>query len=139
MNQSLNLFRPDFIFSYWIFAWYILYELDIIKYNPKFALSFALTFNIIQIIFMIYCKNSFIVIFIFSLIVILIKGIPLWRLRKTTYDLYQVINTFIFFIIYYVWLYINGLSPYMFYMKVFDQIEKKSLFGPLTLFLNKIL
>ena len=139
MNQPLNLFRPDFIFSYWIFVWYILYELDIIQYNPKFALSFALTFNIIQIFFMIYCKNSFIIILIFSLVIFLIKGIPLWRLRKTTYDLSQVINAILFFIIYYVWLSIHGLSPYMFYMKVFDQIEKKSLFGPLTLFLNKIL
>ena len=39
--------RFDFIFSYWIFIWYILYELKIVSYNPKGALVFALVENLI--------------------------------------------------------------------------------------------
>ena len=38
--------RFDFVFSYWIFAWYILYICNIVKYNPKWALTIGLVENI---------------------------------------------------------------------------------------------
>ena len=42
--------RIDFVFSYWIFLWYILYEFKITQYNPKWALTFGLIENIFAVI-----------------------------------------------------------------------------------------
>ena len=32
------MLRPDLILSYWFLVWYLLYILNIVSYNPKFAL-----------------------------------------------------------------------------------------------------
>ena len=50
--------RIDFTFSYWIFAWFILYQLNIIKYNPKIFLILASIENLILLFMMIYYKNN---------------------------------------------------------------------------------
>ena len=39
------MIRPDLLFSYWIISWYVLYEINVIKYNPKFWLIIALLSN----------------------------------------------------------------------------------------------
>jgi hypothetical protein len=49
--------RFDFVFSYWIFAWYFLYEVGITVFNPKFALTVGLVHNFIAFILMIYFKE----------------------------------------------------------------------------------
>ena len=71
--------RIDFIFSYWIFIWYILYELKLTVYNPKLVLWFGLFENLLHLLLMIYYKNSLISIFLFILVDIFIKIIPLWK------------------------------------------------------------
>jgi hypothetical protein len=50
--------RLDLAFSYWIFAWYLLYIFKIIKYNPLCFLIIALIFDIIFVLVLIYYKNS---------------------------------------------------------------------------------
>ena len=57
--------RIDYFFSYWIFAWYILYVFSIVKYNPKFALTIGLIENIIKLFFMLYHKNHWFIIVVF--------------------------------------------------------------------------
>lgn len=37
--------RLDYVFSYWIFAWYLLYIAKITKYNPKFVLILGIIEN----------------------------------------------------------------------------------------------
>ncbi len=39
------MIRLDLMFSYWLFIWYILYEIEITEYNPKAWLIFALISN----------------------------------------------------------------------------------------------
>ena len=41
----------SYIFSYWLFVWYLLFIFDITKYNPKLILQFALLHNIIVLIY----------------------------------------------------------------------------------------
>ena len=52
----VNNLRIDLVFSYWILLWYILYILNIIKYNPKIALLLAIIVNGLAIILMIFIK-----------------------------------------------------------------------------------
>jgi hypothetical protein len=61
-----NSQRFDFVFSYWIFIWYLLYMLKIVIYNPKWALMIALIENTFALALMFFYKNSFINIFLFK-------------------------------------------------------------------------
>ncbi len=98
--------RMDLIFSNWLFIWYIFYRVKFVKYNPKFAITFALFVNIIQLIFMILFRNSFMIIFVFFIVIFLMKVIPLWLLRKSKFEPKQILYSVIFFFIYLVWLFI---------------------------------
>ena len=130
--------RFDFVFSYWIFAWYLIYEFKYIKYNPKFALTIGLLDNLIGLLLMFYYKNSLLVIFLFCFINFLIKVIPLWRLRNTKYQWSQVFYTILFYIIYSFWLLFNGTNPYNVIKISFNQIKKNEPIGPISSYLNNV-
>ena len=90
--------RGDFVFSFWIVAWYILYELKITKYNPKIAIIIALIVNSMMLSMMIYFNNSWINILSFFFINFVIKVLPLIRLQNTEYkwiDFYALVVLFI--------------------------------------------
>ena len=99
--------RFDYYFSYWVFAWYLLYEFKITKYNPKFGLEIALIENIMILFMMVYYKNSILYLFLVCLGIGLFKLIPMWRLRYTSIRWRDVYMTFVIFIVYILWLIIN--------------------------------
>jgi len=129
-------FRLDMIPSNWILIWFILFYYKIIKYNPKLALLIASIINIIQIFVMIYFNNSFINIFILCLLVLFVKLVPLWLLRKTKYEMKQVLYVFVFSILYTVWLYINGETLYSFCDKAYNETKHNRSFGPVIPFVD---
>lgn len=86
---------------------------------------------------MIYFKNSFINIFILCLLVLLVKLIPLWLLRKTKYEMKQVLYVFVFLILYTGWLYINGETLYSFCSKAYNETQNNRSFGPVIPFIDK--
>jgi hypothetical protein len=71
------MLRIDYIFSYWIFIWFILYCLKITKYNPKFAILLGILENIIVLILMSYYNTDKSIIILFILMFIILKFIPL--------------------------------------------------------------
>ena len=100
--------RFDYVFSYWIFMWYLLYELRVTTFNPKIVLILGVIHNTIMLLFMFYYKNDWIHIATFSFINTCIKVIPLWTVRNDPYrwkDFYALVYLFM---IYIVWLFING-------------------------------
>jgi len=129
-------FRLDMIPSNWIFIWFVLFYFKIIKYNPKLALLLAVIINTIQIFIMIYFKNSFINIFILCLIVLFVKLLPLWMLRKTKYELKQLLYVFVFVIVYATWLYINGETLYSFIIKAYNETKNNRSFGPVIPYID---
>jgi len=104
--------RYDLIFSYWLFLWFILYEVNITSYNPKIALILGLIANTCIILIMIYFNNYFIYIFVFSLVVFVLKVIPLWILRDTNLELKDVFAVIIVFIVYIIWVVLFNLTYY---------------------------
>jgi hypothetical protein len=111
--MELKLHNIDLIFSYWIFAWYLLYEFKYIKYkySPKLALIIGLISNTILLILMIIYKNNIINILLFCVVQLFIKIIPLWRLRNN--NIYDLKSLFILFIIYMIWLFINKTNIFV--------------------------
>ena len=106
--MELQINDIDLIFSYWMFAWYILYEFKCTNYSPKLALIIGLISNTILLFLMIFYKNNIINILLFCFIQFFIKIIPLWRLRNN--KIYDLKSLCILFIIYMAWLFINNTN-----------------------------
>ena len=70
--MSNHLFFIDF-FSYWIFTWFICFQLRITKYNPFCWLWIALIASIFAIFYMFYSQNDCLNITLFCLEVFVIK------------------------------------------------------------------
>jgi hypothetical protein len=101
--------RIDLVFSYWIFAWYLLYIFKITRYNPKLYLWLGLIENLAYLGLMIYYNNSFLYISLFIFINTFIKVIPLITLTNTPYKMSDIIAGFILFLLYLGWLWFNDM------------------------------
>ena len=66
------MIRPDLIFSYWIYLWYILYIFKVVKYNPKLAIICGMIENLV--IFLLMCiyntKQILVVLFIIMFVIL---------------------------------------------------------------------
>ena len=80
----LQNIRPDYLFSYWVFAWYVLYMTGILTANPKFAILVALLENVLVLLSMVYLRVNPKKIYYFFIMILLVKVLPLWTLRKST-------------------------------------------------------
>ena len=116
------MIRPDLIFSYWVLIWYILYEINLITYNPKFWLIVAIIVNFYNMYFMFYFKR-YDMLFLFIIIVTIVKVIPIWTLRNTALRMNDIIAGFVLFIIYYIWLTYNCETLYSLFNKFYTSIR----------------
>jgi len=100
------MIRPDFILSYWIFAWYVAYMLGILTHNPKWALELEVVGNIGILIALIYYKVPMKQILLVFFSMLLFKVIPLWTIWHTktrTIDIHATIGVFLMFIGWLLW------------------------------------
>jgi hypothetical protein len=119
---TIQFIRPDFIFSYWIFLWWILYALKIVDINPKFAIILGLIANSIMLILYIYIKEYY-VILPFIIINTFIKIIPLMHVWNTKITFNDVFFTLLLFAIYLCWIFYNN------FLLIFTQKDVK-FFAP---------
>ena len=96
----MTALRADLVFSYWIYAWYILYAVKITKYSPKFPLILGLIDNIIMLILMLIYGTSKRTIFYFIIINSLIKVVPLYYLRNESVKMKDIGFTILLFVIF---------------------------------------
>jgi hypothetical protein len=131
--------RIDFFFSYWIFLWYLLYELRFTTYNPKIALVLGILENIILFSVMVYVNQSLFHLIGFCFTNTILKVIPLWSLWNTPYrwkDFYAFVVLFMIFV---GWLYVNGLLTIDVLKTSLQKLEKNEPVGPLTYYVDKYL
>lgn len=126
-----------YFFSYWIFVWYILYILKIVPYNPKLALTVALLENVVKIGAMIYYKNNLDTILLFCSIIFIVKCIPLWTLRHTSYK-NQISTTVGLFILYVLYLYMNDKNVVTILKRSYQDVQNNKFIGPLGYLYKKI-
>jgi hypothetical protein len=121
------MIRSDYVFSYWIFAWFTLYILNFIKYSPKFIIILGLIENFFVIIYLILKESTLYKITKFIIINIIIKVIPLYIIWKDEIELKDIIASIILFIIYLIWMYINcGINCfYNTYQKLVNSYSKR--------------
>lgn len=123
--------RFDFIFSNWIFLWYLLYIINNRKSlpNPKFVLLLALLHNIIIILLMIKLKVKTPIIILLIIGAFILKIIPLYSILDTNIQLSDVNATLILLLIYFYWLHLHNIhhSTYLYNQNVIIETNKKFL------------
>jgi len=134
-KRTNSMFRPDLLFSYWIFVWYLFYFFGKTTYNPTFALILATLENCIMVAFMYKTRRSTVVCFILAMFVF--KIIPLFSINHSIHKR-DICAAFLLFFIYCGWLYLNGHTLYYVFQLSKDVIENK-IDLPFTSFIKKTL
>ncbi len=129
------MIRLDFIFSYWIFAWYLLYMIDVVKYSPKFLLILGIIENTIMAFYLIYNENKSVVMFI--AINTVLKLIPYYTIRNDIIKYCDIQASFALFMIYCIWLFINRKSAIKIYYQISDSIIHHKYNTPAMAFITK--
>ena len=133
-----NMVRIDFIFSYWIFFWYLLYLTGLVKYNPKFAILCGLFENLFIILLMIYYKTKVRLLFLFFIMFVLLKVIPLYSIWATKINWNDIKFTFILFAIYLFWTFLNKKTFSDFQLQTYKLIFHNKNTLPGMIFLDKM-
>ena len=125
------ILRVDFILSYWIFTWYILYIINIISYSPKLIIMLGILENLITLIIMILYGSNCKTIIYFIIINIIIKVIPFYTIRNDKIKSRDIYSTIILILIYLFWVKINGQSVIEYYKKIIYSLihNKKDTIG----------
>lgn len=124
------MLRVDYIFSYWILLWYVLFMLNVTTYNPLFLLYVALFLNVLGIYDKLSSmKNTLIYIFI----IILIKVIPIYSIRDTIIKIEDIYVSLLLFFIYLLWIFMNDIS----FKHIHLELKKNQ--GPIFVTINKII
>ena len=123
----MQYIRLDFVFSYWIFGWFILYYYRIVSYSPKFALIIGIIENILIIFYLIFMNASNYKIIKFIIINFCIKVIPLLMIIRDKIIWKDIYATFILFIVYIIWLFINNPKKiFQTYIHMINNYSSKS-------------
>ena len=105
------MIRPDLIFSYWIYLWYILYIFKVVKYNPKLAIICGMIENLVIFLLMCIYNTKKILVVLFIIMFFILKLIPLYTIWNVDIKLKDdIINTSLLFIIYLIWIRLNQLN-----------------------------
>jgi hypothetical protein len=149
--------RPDFLFSYWIYAWFLLFYFtpehspkgtpsDLIKRyaNPALVFSLALVENLATFVMMVYAKVNYhntsgVVLLKYAAMMVAVKGIPLYLLEpypiRWQRDL--AIATAVF-AIYNVYLYWNETDLWEVYSRTFESVRQNKPNTPFFELWNQI-
>lgn len=130
--------EPHLIFSYWIFAFFIVYELGFIEYNPKVLIVGGLVENLISIMFILYFNSNFRILLIFLLNMVFTKFIPLYYLWKTNVKSEDYYFSLFFILLYLAWLGYNGTDVVKVYNDIIYSIVKNENRSPFYWLVNKI-
>jgi hypothetical protein len=112
-ERKIEMISMDMILSYWLFVWWIMYELGIVRENPKLMLIIGLIVNVIMLLIKIVKGSRTLIPFV--IINTLIKVLPLLMLMRTRISEEDVEGSLIVVLIYVLWviLNVNKVKRYM--------------------------
>lgn len=127
----MEYYRLDYIYSYWIFAWFLLYIIGIVQTPPIILIYFGLLGNLIELIYLIYKRASKYNLIKFILINTCLKVIPLYFIWNEKITNHEIKLTIIITFIYFLWLYINKINVQYFYGQFLNNYKTGK--GPKTI------
>lgn len=151
VDKKGNL-RPDFLFSYWIYAWFFIFYFTpdhspkgtpsaLIKQymNPTFTLYVALLENLATLVLMMVYQTQWVVLLKFVAMMAVVKLLPLYLLRnypiRWERDLAILIGVFV---LYNVYLYWNETDLWSVYSKTFEMVRTNQPYTPFFVIIERI-
>ena len=142
------MISPVFLFSYWIFAWFILWYVfvffrggkSVICWNPFLALALALVENVLSWLWLIWKGADSVVVVQYLCMILLIKALPLylvWRIvgipSAWLGNAKVLLGVFAVYCVVVVWG-TGGSSPLVLYEKVMHSILRGTSDTPMFAF-----
>jgi hypothetical protein len=112
-----------FIYSYWIFTWFLLYLLNIVHYNPIFYIIIGYIITIFEFFYLFINKTNKYNLIKFAIINIIIKLFPiiiLIYLNKFQFNFKDIYFGFLLIIIYLLLMIILNINPFLEYDKLLN-------------------
>ena len=148
--------RTELIFSYWVFAWFLVYYfLDAVairigkasytkwmhdNLNPIIALVIAFSVNISSFFYMVYLNVGGIILMKYLLMVFCVKALPIYCIRNYPIRLFEnLLAIFILLIIYLIYLYTQEETVSSVYTRAFNAAKVGSNKTPFSSLLDSIL
>ena len=127
-------YRFDLLFSYWIFAWYLLYIFKFVDASPKLALILGIIENLVLLYSMIFIQSQPLkTIILFIIINTCFKVIPLYTLSNEKINIKKdVKNTAIVFTLYIIWLFVLNRDVKKVRKNLFQLFSKNHKINPET-------
>lgn len=125
-------FRPDILFSYWIFAWFLFYYFlarRVRWLNPRLALMLGTFENVAVLVILFWVSARAEIIALYLLMMICVKIWPLWLVWNTPHPRWLATEAAVFcvfFAIYWFWLYIQDMNILDIYVRTFRAIVSGS-------------
>jgi hypothetical protein len=138
MSNIVNTVRFDYVPSYWIFLWFLLYYFKIVKANPKLLLQVGLIENCILFALIVYYQNPLYTILGFIVVNTFIKILPIYLLRNTHIGMNDIIWYLIVLGFYFIWLYINNVDIVKMIHQNYELIRNKKYDPPLLHSIRKL-
>jgi len=132
------MIRPDFIFSYWIFVWYLLYISKIVIYNPKIFLFLGMIEGIL-IFCILLSKIPLLSVFKYFIIISVIKLIPYFTIRNHAIYYKDIVFSLFLFVIYHIWLFVNGQNMIGIYENLYNSFVHNKQDTPGYILINRII
>lgn len=146
------LIPPSYLFSYWIFVWAIIYI--IVTYfcnfsgtplprifgsiNPTLILLVAFITNTEYLLKLILYGMDTSIVLKYSLVLMILKGIPLWLVWTWDIQLYRdLLLVVLLFVIYYIYLWYNQVDILSVYKDVVKSIENNEDRTPIEYLIAK--
>jgi hypothetical protein len=137
------MITPDLYFSYWVFAWFLVYffmkdHTKIHIANPTFALYISFLENVISLFVILYYKHWAIAAEFFVMLC-LFKGVPIYLLRNEhTIRLTDIYVSIGLFAIYCGYLFLRKTSLYDVYQKTMVSLIKGTNETPFFYILHRL-
>ena len=133
------MITPDFIFSDWIFAWFIIYYIFQRKigddYNPYYALWAGL---LLSLLIMFATIKDPLFLFFYFIMLFSIKIIPIYLSRKTIYTSKKLMVFLSVFIFYNIYLTIRQTNIIQVYKEIFYSLKERNNNTPIFYMLSKL-
>ena len=122
------MMRFDFLFTYWIIAWYVLYVVGLVSYNPKGLLVIDLLAHVVALIVMLYYSYSYTYLFVGW--ILLLNVLPLWYIWKDPYAWKDVYATLLVGLMYLAWVWIYQVNPISVLRTLLHHVKHNKIMGP---------
>lgn len=113
MKNSITF---DELFSVWVFLWFVLYYLKLIKYSPKLWLILITIYAALSILYMMYIQLKPIYILTVVALMVTSKIIPLYIIFNDVIKINDILFGFGIGILYLLWLNYNNLNVFTIYL-----------------------